>query len=252
MDWEDMDEKQQNAAYLKFRDLVGANLNAELSTFCEEFRRQRVLEKLSGHGDFLDEVDLEAKYRLTKPHILDNIYKNARKMWHPSHLVFLWEDVKYTSLAEAEQEYMSERKRKWEATQEFKKIKGEKKAKKIEDVVNVDKPKATKALSEPQIKRLVKSQEKMTKAIAVLQVTLDQSQDAKVAPMIPTYAIGKAVTAIKDSNKVATQIENVLVAKEGHAPTIFAMVTDGQQMLDAVFKSLEFQLTEAQAQLAGA
>ena len=74
---------------------VGA-LMSQMQEVITEISRNTSSVALKGSGDWVDEEDLNERYK-NKPEQLAAVKKNCRRMWHPSRCVDLFKDMQFTT-----------------------------------------------------------------------------------------------------------------------------------------------------------
>ena len=95
-DWTQVPEEEKRKFYEENVDLAGESLVVKMQEVIAHSTIKRSAVRFIGTGEWLDEVDLDEKYK-HKPEQLTNIKENTRTMVCPIRRVKLFEDMKFAS-----------------------------------------------------------------------------------------------------------------------------------------------------------
>jgi hypothetical protein len=247
LDWQELTADAKQDFYNKCKDSYGTDLAAELEFVVEERVQEKVMKTFSGNGVWVDEADLDAKYK-DKPQQLAAIKDNAKSFFDSIRQVKLFEDLEYRSAATSVQEYFKEQKRKWEATQDIKvskpkKVKVEKPAELTED----DKP-----ISPSAIKLMQKLETRVAElAVKAMSLKTEIENDVKIKELVPSYVMQRAnITSLQVGEKLAAcTILREAGRGASHAKRLVDELKELKEKFENNIKSLEYQKGEAEEAL---
>ena len=187
-------------------ELGGSNksfriLKAKVEFALADYRRQVAFNSMSGSGEFMDEMDLTDKYK-NKPDQLASVLTKARTMFDENRQVKLYEDVDYSGLLQAEETYVRELKRKYEAAREAQAAKTANNAQNrgalaSSDVTAPAAPPAPKPLTPANAAKLENTSEKIETKLQSAEALIGDAECPRLAAFAPEYARTRA-TLVKD------------------------------------------------------
>jgi hypothetical protein len=208
---------------------------------------------MAGTGIFMDESDLDAKYK-DKPTRLAAIKRNTKTFYCEIGEVHLYEDMSYKS----GQEKAASSKRTSEALIDdinIKKLKPSKvkKQQAIQDetplAIGDKPPPPPKLLSEKQKKLIAKMSTDLAcqsqKLTETLQPLYSPTENSWVA-FVPPYILGQADLAFAEKNNVLSALELALENASGNMKQISQTVNDAKDKLKTSIRRATLQMSEAQ------
>jgi len=133
----DIKDVDKTAFFEQAQATFGGDLAKLMTSAIEETKVAKVEVELVGNGHFIDDYDLEEKYK-NKPARLAAIKKNGRKVFDSVSECWLTEDMEYKSSTSASQTHTKGIKRTGEVEERVKKAKAPKVQKEIADGVQQD------------------------------------------------------------------------------------------------------------------
>ena len=244
------------AFYRDHGDLRGEDLRVALQQVVTDWKQSTTELTFAGTGEFLDLKDLETKYG-DRPSQLENIKENTYKFWDHIRGCYLYEDVRYTRIAEDKVVKGTSTKRKGQVN-----LLGEddppgepaagkapgsgsasqKKPKKGQKGDGEDLP----TIKAPLLKKLTAAAESInSKRLGCLDL-IDKARN-EYNDMIPGYVISAASTAVSDATKLVRRMEIVVLAKKGHGDDLMQEAKDSLAVMQDNLNRIKGQIDQAAA-----
>ena len=225
-------------------ELMGPDLKSELSNLVEEEKTNKTELKLVGTGDWLDEVELEEKYK-HNPARAAAIIANTKTHWCDIGKVKLFQDTRYTTQSADNETATTRQKRTIEQQDTMKKAKKTKKEPAVDGggdpAVKKEEGDANRKFTEPQKKQLNMMKSK-------LEAILNKLEEAKATATQEDYLkyIGQHIVGVwaRSTPKATEPIANIELLIDS-ATGVFK---DGKERVDAFkleMKTFEQRLSNA-------
>ena len=246
-DWTKVTENERKEFYQKYKELAGSDLLTRLQETVTESKRTNSAVSFEGTGDFLDEIDLEEKYK-NKPDQLTAIKANTRTYFCPIRQVQLFEDVKYKRRAVETEEYTKVQKRK---TQSIPLEQGEpgtaadssqcKKGKK--EAAKIELPK----LKAGGKKKIFKKLELMnTKKLQLMDWNC-KARGEKVKDLVPAYVVNASTKLVDDAVAFGVECDSILESGHADADEVIKKADCFTEQLTEMMGRVKYQVDQAHA-----
>ena len=179
-------------------------------SYVEETTTNECSVQMVGTGVFLDEEDLDNKYK-AKPKRLAAIKRNAERVWCPTGEVELFEGMTYVSTEKNLRKRTVTEGHRCEGEAKLKKAKVERpKPVKAETTATGVDPPEPKDITEPQKKKAEKWVIIYEKELSALKLTLEECDKADWKEYIPAYVLRKSQASIAKLDAHHIAVQNVI------------------------------------------
>jgi len=251
--WGDMSLDARERFYQENHAKYGQDLEALVEHAVTEVLKTRVTVTFGGSGLFLDEADLDDKYR-DKPAQLAAIKRNGRRVYCSVRETTLFEVLEYNSSAVCEEELIKEEERKWEQARQLKGEKAPKKPKTVKREIAAGEagavvPKPVAAGTLKRIARLVENVKAKSELIAQSKAEIEATP--RLNDFVPKYAVSRATIAVASAVEQIASAEIVLEEKaSANSKELLSSLSDAKEKVESASTSLSYQIDEAKAAVA--
>ena len=228
---------------LSAHNSFGSDLSKLLKVQLEQSHASSRLEVFTKGGGFVDEIDLNAKYK-NKPEQLANIKANASQFTCPVRKCLMYQDPEYLLKNESREEHTSTTKRTIEAEVTVKKVKKAKTQPRAADsVVKVEHLKPT------QVQKLRETSDKITKAEELFSACRARITD--VEEHCPKFIIDKAAIQAAEFASTKASIDVAIESTSGDIKLLMRDAGTVMKNSKNLKDSLSNILDEAEAHIHG-
>ena len=232
----------------------GEDLRVALQQVVTDWKQSTTELTFAGTGEFLDLKDLETKYG-DRPSQLENIKENTYKFWDHIRGCYLYEDVRYTRIAEDKVVKGTSTKRKGQVNllgeddpprgsllQARLLGRGRRPRRSPKRGDGEDLP----TIKAPLLKKLTAAAESInSKRLGCLDL-INKARN-EYNDMIPGYVITAASTAVSDATKLVRRMEIVVLAKKGHGDDLMQEAKDSLAVMQDNLNRIKGQIDQAAA-----
>ena len=247
-DWTKVTENEKKEFYKKYQEQAGPDLLTRLQETVTESKKTSSAVSFEGTGDFLDEIDLEEKYK-NKPDQLAAIKANTRTYFCPVRQVQLFEDVKYKRTAVETEEYAKVQKRK---RQSIPLEQGER------DETAADSSQCKKGKKEAAKSELPKlkagGKKKISKKVELMNAKKLQLMDwnckargDKVKDLVPGYVVKASTKLVDDAVAFGVECDSILESGHGDADEVIKKADAFMEQLTEMMGRVKCQVDQAHA-----
>lgn len=247
-DWTNVDGDRLKNFYLENAHLRGPELLKKVEEVVTDWKTSTTRFQFEADGEYMDEIDIWEKYK-SKPDILENVLKNARRFFCPIKKVTMYADPRYTSKVTDTTEFGHTDKRKGQAAlvddsiaqPPPKKGKGENKKGKNQPAAGGDEETKLKG---PLINKLNKKMEAVNTKILQMNELLSKCE--VLGDMIPSYVTTAAKNAKVTVDETLTKGKACVDAGKGDVNPIIEELEGNLSLINECFGRLKSQIESAE------